>query len=123
MPNVIPCQYKIRVPDGIIEPRLTDQYSGGQTLYNNVAGGPTNQTINAYNLVNLSANYQTVALDHLIPGLKETDFSFGIYNLLNRRYESDIYLATGGYAPQEQPSLFAYAGAPLQVFGGVSMKF
>lgn len=115
--------YKIRVPDGIIEPRLTDQYSGGQTLYNNVAGGPTNQTINAYNLVNLSASYQTVALNHLIPGLKEADFNFGIYNLLNRRYESDIYLATGGYAPQEQPSLFAYAGAPLQVFGGVSMKF
>jgi iron complex outermembrane receptor protein len=88
-----------------------------------MAGGPTNQTINAYNIVNLSASYKTFALNHIIPGVKETDFNFGVYNLLNRKYESDIYLATGGYNPQEEPSLFAYAGAPLQVFGGLTVKF
>ena len=115
--------YKFRVPDGIFEPILTDQYSGGQTLYNNVAGGPTNQTVNSYNLLNLSARYNTTAFDHWIPGLKETDFNIGAYNLLNKKYESDIYLSTGGYEPNEQPSLFAYAGAPLQIFGGMTMKF
>lgn len=115
--------YKIRVPGGLIEPTLTDQYSGGQTLYDNVSGGPTNQTVDAYNLVNLSTSYKTVALNHLIPGVKETSFTFGIYNLLNRKYQSAIYLATGGYDPTEQPSLFAYAGAPLQVFGGINVKF
>jgi len=115
--------YKIRVPGGIVEPVLTDQYSGGQTLYNNVTGGPTNQTVNPYNIVNLSASYKTVLFNNFVPGLKETEFNVGVYNLLNRQYESDIYLATGGYNPKEQPSLFAYAGAPLQVFGGITMKF
>ncbi|MEL5848588.1 MAG: TonB-dependent receptor [Candidatus Igneacidithiobacillus chanchocoensis] len=115
--------YKFVVPGGIFEPTLTDQYSGGQTLYDNVTGGPTDQTINAYNLVNLSANYETTDFNRLIPGVKETSFTFGLYNLLNRKYESDIYLATGGYDPAEQPSLFAYAGAPLQIFGGISVKF
>ena len=115
--------YKFRTRYGILEPVITDQYSGGQSLYNNVTGGPTNQTINAYNIVNLSASYKTFVFNHIIPGAKETDFSVGVYNLLNRKYESDIYLSTGGYNPHEQPSLFAYAGAPLQVFGGVTVKF
>ncbi len=115
--------YKIPMPGGLLEPTLTDQYSGAQGLYNNVTGGPTSQMINSYNLVNLSASYKTLAFNRLIPGVRETSFTFGLYNLLNRKYESDIYLATGGYDPTEQPSLFAYAGAPLQVFGGVSVKF
>ncbi|MBU2800398.1 TonB-dependent receptor, partial [Acidithiobacillus sp. VAN18-4] len=119
----ISASYKIRVPGGIVEPTISDQYSGGQTLYDNVSGGPTNETINAYNLVNLSANYQTVAFNQLIPGVRKTTFTLGLYNLLNRKYESDIYLATGGYDPTEKPSLFAYAGAPLQIFGSVSVKF
>ena len=115
--------YKFRVADGILEPRLTDQYSGAQTLYDNVTGGPTKQSINAYNLVNVSASYKSFVFNHLIPGIRYTNFTFGLYNLLNRKYESDIYLATGGYDPTEKPSLFAYAGAPLQIFGGVTVKF
>ncbi|MHB1281028.1 MAG: TonB-dependent receptor [Acidithiobacillus sp.] len=115
--------YRIPLYDGVLTPRITDQYSGGQTLYNGITGGPTDQVMNNYNLVNISITYRTTLLNRVIPGVKEAVFNFGLYNLLNRKYESDIYLTTGGYQPGEQASLFAYPGAPLQVFGGVSLKF
>jgi iron complex outermembrane receptor protein len=101
--------------------RLADSYSGGYNMFNGATSLPTTVRWGGHNVVNFMASASTMAFDKSIPGLEKTKFIFGIDNLLNRKYESITELnKESGNTPL---GYFAFPGAPLSVFGSVSMQF
>ncbi len=113
--------YKFMVPGGALIPRIADHFYAAQTLFDNVTGGPTNLSTSPYNLLNISLSYKTSLLNHIIPGVKSALFSLSGYNILNRKYESSEEIDTGYEAPT--PVIFAYPGAPAQVFFSANLNF
>ncbi len=113
--------YKLMVPGGALIPRIVDHYYAAQTLFDNVTGGPTYLSTVPYNLLNLSLSYKTYLLNRLLPGVKGAIFTLSGYNVLGRQYESAEEISTGYQAPT--PVIFAYPGAPAQVFFSAALKF
>ena len=87
----------------------------------NVTGGPTHLSTVPYNLLNLSLSYKTYLLNRVLPGVKGAILTLSGYNILGRQYESAEGISTGYQAPT--PVIFAYAGAPAQVFFSAALKF
>jgi len=100
---------------------LNDNYTGGYSMFNGATSLPTTIRWGGHNELNLFANADTTKFNHVVPGLEKLKFSIGIQNLLDRKYESITVLEKeSGNTPL---GYFAFPGAPLAVFGGVSAEF
>ena len=126
--------YKIPVNSNIYSIKLWDDYNGSEYLwsYAKGAGYPTNTTMSAYNLVNLSLGVKTRELDNFMPGLKYTKITLSVSNLFNKQYNSmETYNAGGSgyniynyYTTGPTGSILqAWQGAPREVFLSATMKF
>jgi len=106
--------------------RLSDQYASSVTTFNNNTNlpDPTRLPGSAYNLLNLSLSANTLALDPYLPGLKAVDFRLMIDNLLNRKYNSQGYITSGGeFGPSSQGSILVIPGAPRAVYASITATF
>ena len=106
--------------------RLSDQYASSVTTFNNNTNlpDPTRLPGSAYNIVNLGLSADTLAFDSMIPGLKRVGVSLMIDNLLNRKYNSQGYITSGGeYGPNSQGAILVIPGAPRAVYASLSASF
>jgi iron complex outermembrane recepter protein len=99
----------------LIEPRFWYNYTGPQNLFNNLTGGPSNQTMPGYGTANLS---------FVAPIMKYINLSVSIINLTNKRYNGYEYISSGGYFGTPTGGyILAYPGAPLSTYGTISFQF
>ena len=117
--------YRIPENSSIYTVKLWDTDTGSQYLFNNLADHPSSsQKMPAYDIVNTSISLRTILLNNIIPGVKTTDLSFSVYNLLNKEYNSDAYISSGGYfGGNSAGDILAYPGAPREFFLSATMKF
>ena len=99
----------------VIQPRLWYQYTGTQYVFDNTAGAPSaNTTMPTFGTVNLGVN---------VP-VKFFNFRVTALNLFNQKYNQYEYISSGGYFGTASGGyLLAYPGAPLTVYGTVSVHF
>jgi len=116
--------YRRFLADSVVSTTLWDQYFGHRYLWDNNNGAPTNQTIPAYNLLNLSVVGKTAALNGLVPGVELTTISLTAQNLLNKQYNSTAYISSGGYfGTNSSGYIIANPGAPRSVYLSLTMDF
>ncbi|MHB1665752.1 MAG: TonB-dependent receptor [bacterium] len=115
--------YTIPENTTIYDMKLWDMYTGSQYLWSNVYGGPTQQKMPSYGIVNASINIKTINFDKMVPGLRSAQLSFSVYNLLNKKFNSNEYFSSGAYFGAGEGDLLANPGAPRMFFASVTMKF
>ncbi|MCL5673738.1 MAG: TonB-dependent receptor [Deltaproteobacteria bacterium] len=115
--------YTIPENTTISDIKLWYMYTGSQYMFSDVYAGPTRQKTPSYGLVNLSINVKTVNFDKMIPGLRSVQLSFSVYNLLNKKFNSNEYFSSGGYFGTGTGALLANPGAPRMFFASVTAKF
>ncbi len=121
--------YKIPVGTTIFDPYLLFQYTGAQYIFNNVTAAPSNQQLASYNTLNLGFNTSTPV--RLMGHEQTLKISFNVLNATNNRYNSYLFLSSGGYfgtagnapAPYGSGYQLAYPGAPLTFYGSVGLSF
>ena len=113
-------QYVIPAGDNAYLIKLWDTYTGSQYLVNSHTGGPSNQTMDSYNILNGSFGFKTKEFNNFIPGLKSTNITFSVFNLLGKKYISSEHTML---IPGNAPITYFYPGAPREIFLSASMKF
>lgn len=62
-----------------------------------------------------------------VPGIKELQLGFTIYNIFNEKYFNNGYAGAGYYMDNGKPTIYRYAGfaaqATTNVLGTVTLKF
>ncbi|MGH9484373.1 MAG: TonB-dependent receptor domain-containing protein, partial [Terriglobales bacterium] len=98
----------------VIQPRIWYRYTGAQTVFDNFAGRPSQQSMATFGTLNLGVN---VPIDWF--NLRVTAL-----NITNRHYNQFVYISSGGYfgTPSGGYAL-AYPGAPFTLFGTFSVHF
>ncbi len=90
------------------------QFVGTQTIFNNLTGAPSNQTMPSYGTVNVGLTAPFKHVDFLLNGL----------NILNRKYNQYLYVSSGGYFGTSFGAYqLAYPAAPFTVSGSVRFHF
>jgi iron complex outermembrane receptor protein len=116
--------YKFLVHGSVITPSVLYQYTGSQTIFNNVTGAPSSQKLAGYGTLNLGV---TAAVPFTAMGqTRQVLFSLNILNVTDNRYNSFLFLSSGGYfgtAPNSVGYPLAYPGAPISVYGSVAITF
>ena len=111
---------------GTFDTTLWDQYFGKSYLWNNLTGAPTNQSMAAYNLVNLSINAHLTTtgwLQNLFHPQVAT-VSFDVSNLLNTQYNSTEYISSGGYLGDGVGGyILANPGAPRAMYVSLRLDY
>lgn len=106
--------YTIPVSENmVIQPRVWYQFTGSQTIFDNVAGTPSSQTMPTFGTVNLGAN---------VP-YKWLNFRLTALNIFNKQYNQYEWISSGGYLGGTPGYTLAYPGAPFTIFGTVSVHF
>ncbi len=100
---------------------LVDDYDGPKPLFNENTGIPTTVKWGGHNVLNLYGSAKTTIFNRDIPNLKYLEFTLGVDNLLNRKYESVISI--GSYAPKQPATFIGLAGEPLSVYGSLTARF
>ncbi|MHB8232668.1 MAG: TonB-dependent receptor [bacterium] len=113
-------QYRIPAGDNAYLIKLWDTYTGSQYIENSKTGGPSNQTMDSYNILNGSIGFKTKEFNSFVPGLKATNLTFSIFNLLGKEYISTEHTAL---VPGVAPVTYFYPGAPREFFLSASMMF
>ena len=113
-------QYRIPAGNDAYSIKLWDTYTGSQYIVNSETGGPSNQTMDSYNIFNSAITFKTKKLNNYIPGLKTTNLTFSIFNLLGKQYISSEHTEL---VPGTSPITYFYPGAPREVFLSATMKF
>ncbi len=86
-----------------VTPGLWWQYVGQRYLFSNLTAAPTKQTMPGYGVVNFNMDGTLNGLGrviHDVPAFmaeSPVQLSFGVENLLNKRYNPTAYLTSGGY--------------------------
>ncbi len=116
--------YKFLVGNSVITPSILYQYTGAQTIFDNVTGAPSTQKLASYGTLNLGV---TAAVPFQALGQsRQALFSLNILNVTDNRYNSYLFLSSGGYfgtAPASVGYPLAYPGAPIAVYGSVAISF
>ncbi|RZD17271.1 MAG: TonB-dependent receptor [Candidatus Acididesulfobacter guangdongensis] len=115
--------YTIPENTTIYDIKLWDMYTGSQYMFSNVYAGPTRQKMPSYNIVNFSINVKTVNFDKMVPGLRSVQLSASVYNLLNKKFNSNEYFSSGSYFGAGAGAVLANPGAPRMFFLSATMKF
>ncbi|MFP5237699.1 MAG: TonB-dependent receptor [Acidobacteriota bacterium] len=110
----------------VLQPRFWIESTGSQHLWSNNDGAPSNRTMPAYTVANMSFTAPINFFEKQSFNLK-----VDIMNLANSKYEQWEYVSSGGYfaplAPDQNnvPSNYinAYPGAPRAVYGTISYQF
>ncbi len=90
------------------------QFTGTQHIFDNTVGAPSQQTMPAFETVNVS---MTVPFKHF-------DLTFAGMNLLNKGYNIYEFISSGGYFGTPTGGyILAYPGAPFTAYGGVNLHF
>jgi iron complex outermembrane receptor protein len=106
--------------------RISDDYSSRTSVFNNNNNLPSTRYLpaSAYNLVNVSLSATTVGLDSVFPGLRKLRVALQIENLLNRKYNSQGYITSGGeFGPASAGTILAVPGAPRAVYASLTAGF
>ncbi|MDX5935836.1 TonB-dependent receptor [Acidithiobacillus thiooxidans] len=100
---------------------LNDSYVSSIPLINENTGLPTTTRWGGHNVLSLFASARTAMFNRSIPGLKYLKFTLGVDNLLDRKYESVVFL--GSYSSHTPITYGGLAGAPLGVYGSLTASF
>jgi iron complex outermembrane receptor protein len=108
----------------IVEPGFFVGSSGSQSLWSNLTGAPTSQTMAAYTTVNFSVT-APITFEKQSFNLK-----VDMMNLANSQYNQWEYISSGGYFSALFPTpnyptgyINAYPGAPRSIYGTISYSF
>ena len=114
--------YKFVTNGILVNPYAVYQYTGDQYIFNNVTGAPSSQTLAGYGTLNLGINAKVpVTIDNKERTL---DFSLSVLNATNVRYNSYLYLSSGGYYGTSNSGYgLAYPGAPMTIYASVGASF
>ncbi len=114
--------YRVAFGSYLVSPGVSDQYTGSQYLFSNVANAPTNNVqMPSYNIVNTQV---AVKAGTDVFGLSSVTVTVGITNLLNKRYDPIEYLTSGGYfGGNSAGAVLADPGAPRQYFINLNARF
>jgi len=114
-------KYRNRV---VVEPRMVMQTTGSQSLWSNLTGAPTSQTMPSYTTVNFAVT-APIAFEKQSFNLK-----VDAMNLANSQYNEYEYISSGGYFSALFPTsnyptgyINAYPGAPRTIYGTISYSF
>ncbi|WP_123103970.1 TonB-dependent receptor [Acidithiobacillus sulfuriphilus] len=108
--------------DILLEPRIWEQYTGPQAMFNNLTGAPSDTAkVPAYALLNLAIR-ATIPIH--MPLLKAITANLSMLNVLGRKYDGYEYISSGGvYGPTSAGKILGYAGAPRTVYAELEAKF
>ncbi len=107
--------FDVKAPNGLeLEPTASFQYTGAQHLFDNTTGAPSPQTMASFGTVNLGVK---------VP-FHYVDFSLAMLNVLNKQYNEDQYVTSGGYFGTANGGyILAYPGAPFTAYAEVGFHF
>lgn len=124
--------YIAAIGDATIAPRLWLQYIGSEHIYNGITTAPDYRSMPGYPTFNASLKL-TVPLPVTSLRARRIAFTITALNIFNRHYESYEYISSGGYfgtaglssiAPQYAANYInAYPGAPMSIYGTLSVAF
>ena len=86
-----------------VTPGVWWQYVGQRYLFSNLVAAPTTQSVPGYGVVNFNMDGTLNGLGHVFHNapsrMSETpvQLSFGVENLLNKKYNPTAYITSGGY--------------------------
>ena len=106
----------------LVEPRFWVQYTGPQSMFNNIENAPSaTAKTPAYTLVNLSVH--THVPMH-VNYLKNVSIDVDVLNLLGRQYNTYEYITSGGtFGPSTAGDIAGWPGAPRTVYVSLSANF
>ena len=117
--------FRLPVGSAMLKPRAWYQYVGSQHLFDNNLGAPSQQTMPAYGVVNLSLAVDLPA-GLFGPAVHSVELKFEVLNALGKRYNAFEYISSGGVyntAPNVVGYTLAYPGAPRSLYGTLDVKF
>ncbi|MGC9268529.1 TonB-dependent receptor [Acidiphilium sp.] len=114
--------YNIPVGEALVVPKAWFQYTGTQSIFDDITSAPSRQKMGGFGVFNLSVKYAT-PIKVPYAGTKKIDFTLTALNVLDRRYHSYSVISAGGYFGGTPGYLMGYPGAPLAVFGTVGIHF
>jgi iron complex outermembrane receptor protein len=98
----------------VIQPRIWYQYTGSQTVFDNLASRPSATAMPNFGTLNLGAN---------IP-IRWFNLRLTALNITNRKYNQYEYISSGGYFGTASGGyLLAYPGAPFTFYTTLSAHF
>lgn len=128
----IGASYIAELGNTTIEPRGWMQYIGPEHIYNGITTAPDYRSMPGYQTFNASLKF-TFPLT--LPSLRARRLAFTLtaLNILDRHYNSYEYISSGGYfgtagltgIPAQYASNYinAYPGAPMSIYGSLSVAF
>jgi iron complex outermembrane receptor protein len=128
----IGASYIAELGDTTIEPRGWMQYIGPEHLYNGITTAPDYRSMPGYQTFNASLKF-TFPLTLPSLQVRRLAFTLTALNILDRHYNSYEYISSGGYfgtagltgIPAQYASNYinAYPGAPMSIYGSLSVAF
>ncbi|HQT84362.1 MAG: hypothetical protein B7Z58_05375 [Acidiphilium sp. 37-64-53] len=124
--------YIAAIGNATIAPRGWVQYIGPEHIYNGITTAPDYRSMPGYQTFNASLKL-TMPLPVASLRARRIAFTLTALNILNRHYNSYEYISSGGYfgtaglngiAPQYASNYInAYPGAPMSIYGTLSITF
>lgn len=119
----IGASYKYFLAGILMKPSIWYQYNGAQNMYDNNIGAPSAQKIPAYGVLNLGLE-STIPTRGSSPYLKDVKLNLDILNLTNNHYNASEYISSGGLLGGDSAGqVLAQPGAPLTIYGSISVHF
>ncbi len=114
--------YRVAFGRYLVSPGVSDQYTGTQYLFSNLANAPTNNVqMASYNIVNAQV---AIKAGTGMVGLSAVTVTVGVTNLFNKQYDPIEYITSGGYfGGNSAGAVLADPGAPRQYFINLNARF
>jgi len=126
VPNVtlnIGADYAFNVYDkAVVTPTLWYSYTGSQSIFNNLTGAPSKQTMPGYGTINMSLDTKVPL--QVLGKTRTVDLNLALLNMGGGKYNTYEYISSGGYfnTPNGGYAL-AYPGAPFTAYGSIGISF
>lgn len=106
----------------LISPRFWLSYTGSQSIFDGETDAPSIQKMPAFTTANLGCN---VVVPLHVAYSKKLNFSLSLLNLFNSKYNSYQYISGGSYyfGKSSRGYMIGYPGAPLTIYGSLSLNF
>lgn len=109
--------------DGVlISPRFWISYTGSQSIFDGETNTPSRQKMSSFTTTNIGCN---MVIPLHVAYTKKLNISLSLLNLFNSKYNTYQYISGGSYyfGKASRGYMIGYPGAPLTVYGSVSLDF
>ncbi len=126
VPNVtlnIGADYAFNVYDkAVVTPTLWYSYTGSQSIFNNLTGAPSKQTMPGYGTINMSLDTKVPL--QVLGKTRTVDLNLALLNMGGGKYNTYEYISSGGYFNTANGGYaLAYPGAPFTAYGSIGISF